>query len=82
MRHLKKLPARYHKYALPICTTFFMSFLVSGVATYRVMGWDVRMVKNWMASWMISWAVAALTMYFVMPLVRRTLDRFFEEKQF
>ena len=37
MRRLKKLPARYHKYALSICTTFFMTFLVSGVATYRVL---------------------------------------------
>ncbi|MDI1284751.1 MAG: DUF2798 domain-containing protein [Reyranella sp.] len=56
-----------------------MTFLVSGVATYRVLGWDVRMVNNWMASWMISWAVAAPTMYFVMPLVRRTLDRIIEK---
>ena len=76
---MKKLPASCHKYALPICTTFFMTFLVSGVATYRVLGWDVRMVKDWMGSWMISWAVAAPTMYFVMPLVRRTLDRFIEK---
>jgi hypothetical protein len=52
-----------------------MSFLVSGVATYRVMGWDV-----WMVSWMISWAVAAPTMYFVMPLVCRTLVRLVEDK--
>jgi hypothetical protein len=32
-----------------------------------------------MASWMISWAVAAPTMYFMMPVVRRTLDRFIEQ---
>jgi hypothetical protein len=76
---VKKLSVRYHKYALPICTTFFMTFLVSGVATYRVLGWDVKMVDNWMVSWAISWAVAAPTMYFVMPLVRRTLDRFIEK---
>jgi hypothetical protein len=33
-----------------------------------------------MFSWMISWAVAAPTMYFVMPLVCRTLDRLVEDK--
>jgi hypothetical protein len=75
---VKKLPARYHRFALPICTTFFMTFLVSGVATYRVLGWDMKMVSNWMESWMISWTIAAPTMYLVMPLVRRTLDRFID----
>ena len=52
-----------------------MTFLVSGVVTYRVLGWDERMITNWMASWMISWVIAAPTMYFVMPMVRRLLDR-------
>jgi hypothetical protein len=73
---VKKLPARVHKFALPLGTTFFMTFLVSGVATYRVLGWDERMVTNWMESWMVSWVIAAPTMYFVMPMVRRLLDRF------
>ncbi len=72
---MKKLPDRTHKFALPLCTTFFMTFLVSGVVTYRVLGWDERMITNWMASWMISWVIAAPTMYFVMPMVRRLLDR-------
>ena len=72
---MKKLPARAHKFALPLGTTLFMTFLVSGVATYRVLGWDERMVVNWMESWMISWVIAAPTMYFVMPMVRRLLDR-------
>ncbi len=57
-----------------------MTFLVSGVATYRVLDWDERMVANWMASWMISWVIAAPTMYFVMPMVRRLLDRIIEQK--
>jgi hypothetical protein len=72
---VKKLPARAYKFALPIGTSFFMTFLVSGVATYRVLGWDERMITNWMASWMVSWVIAAPTMYFAMPMVRRLLDR-------
>ena len=76
---MKKLPAHCYRFALPLGTSFFMTLLVSGVATYRVLGWDERMFVTWMASWMISWAVAAPTMYFVMPLVRRTLDRFIEQ---
>jgi hypothetical protein len=37
------------------------------------------MFRDWMSSWMISWVIAAPTMYFVMPKVRRTLDRFVEK---
>lgn len=72
---VKKLPASWHKYALPVCTTFFMTFLVSGVATWRALGFNAQMVRDWMSSWMISWVIAAPTMYFVMPVVRRLLDR-------
>ena len=76
---VNKLPARYYKYALPLGTSFFMTFLVSGVATYRALGWDKKMFTTWMVSWVISWAIAAPTMYFVMPVVRRTLDRLIDQ---
>ena len=76
---MKKLPARCHKYALPLGTSFFMTFLVTGVATYRVLGWDKAMIEMWFTSWMIAWAIAAPTMYFAMPLVRRALSKVIEE---
>ncbi|TAJ40611.1 MAG: DUF2798 domain-containing protein [Reyranella sp.] len=76
---MKKLPASWHKYALPICTTFFMTFLVSGVATGRALGVNPQMFRDWMSSWMISWVIAAPAMYFVMPQVRRLLDRITEK---
>ena len=76
---MKKLPARFHQYALPIGTSFFMTFLVTGVATYRVLGWDKAMVEMWFTSWMIAWAIAAPTMYAMMPVVRRALRCFIEE---
>ena len=76
---MKKLPALWFKFALPVGTSFFMTFLVTGVATYRVLGWDKAMFKMWFSSWMIAWAIAAPTMYVAMPWVRRTLCRFIEE---
>jgi hypothetical protein len=76
---VKKLPARYHQFALTLGTSFFMTFLVTGVATYRALGWDKAMVATWMASWMIAWAIACPTMYFVMPWVRRALDYVIED---
>jgi hypothetical protein len=54
--------------------------LVTGVATWRVLGWDRTMFKMWFSSWMIAWAIAAPTMFFMMPVVRRALSHIIEDK--
>ena len=77
---MKKLPAFCFKFALPLGTSFFMTFLVTGVATWRVLGWDRTMFEMWLSSWMIAWAIAAPTMFFMMPVVRRALSHIIEEK--
>ena len=75
---VKKLPFATYRFLLPLVTTFVMTFIVTGVATWRVLGWDLRMFEMWFGSWMIAWVVAAPTMFFVMPQVRRLLDRVVE----
>ena len=74
-----KLPASYMRFALPLGTTFFMTFLVSGVATWRALCDAPGMFGTWMASWMIAWAVAFPTMVVMMPRVRRWLSYIIEE---
>ena len=76
---MKKLLARNHRYALPLGTSFFMTFLVSGVATYRALGWGPGVFETWMESWMISWAVAFPTMLIMMPVVRRAFAKIIDE---
>ena len=76
---MKKLPASTLRFALPLGTSLFMTFLVSGFATWRALGWIPGMVVTWMVSWMISWAIACPTMIVMMPIVRRWLLRFIEE---
>jgi hypothetical protein len=76
---VKKLSARYHRAALALGTSFFMTFLVSGVATWRALGLSEGMFRTWMSSWVIAWAIAAPTMYVMMPLVRRAVGRFIED---
>jgi hypothetical protein len=56
-----------------------MTFLVSGVATYRALGWVPGMVRTWMTSWGIAWLIAFPTMVVMMPIVRRWLARIIEE---
>ncbi len=76
---VKKIPFRYYRFLLPLVTTFLMTFIVTGVATWRVLGLDLRMFEMWFSSWMIAWVVAAPTMFFVMPLVRRWLNHVVED---
>ena len=77
---MKKLPASTLRFALPLGTTFFMTFLVSGFATWRALGTVPGMLGTWMVSWMISWAIAFPTMLIMMPIVRRWLLRVIEER--
>jgi hypothetical protein len=77
---VKKLPPVYMRFALPLGTSFFMTFLVSGVATWRALGMVPHMLGIWMVSWMISWAVAFPTMLVMMPIVRHWLCCVIEEE--
>ncbi len=78
---MKKLPASWLRFALPMCTAVFMTFLVSAVATWRALGAEPGMVWTWMTSWLIAWLIAAPTMFVMMPLVRRWLLRLIEDPQ-
>ena len=80
-RRVTKLPASYNRFALPLGTSFFMTFLVSGVATWRALGMVEGMLGTWMASWLIAWAIAFPTMFVMMPLVRRWLGYFIESEE-
>jgi hypothetical protein len=66
------------RFALPLGTSFFMTFLVSGVATIRAIGLVPGVIGTWMVSWIISWAIAFPTMVVMMPRVRRWLGYLIE----
>jgi hypothetical protein len=68
------------RFALPLGTTFFMTFLVSGVATWRAIGPVPGLLWTWMTSWMIAWAVAFPTMVVMMPRVRGFLSRIIDQE--
>ena len=68
------------RFALPLGTSFFMTFLVSGVATIRAIGLVPGVIGTWMVSWMISWAIAFPTMVVMMPRVRRWLSMIIEQE--
>ncbi|KJV10926.1 hypothetical protein VZ95_01750 [Elstera litoralis] len=60
-----------------------MSFIVSGIATLRALGFAVvfaapgDFIGGWMGAWVISWAIAFPTVLVVAPLVRKIVARLF-----
>lgn len=67
------------RYALPLCLTFVMTFLVSGVATIRAIGLVDGVLAKWAESWMMSWCIAFPTMFLLLPVVRRLLGHVIED---
>ncbi|MEM8750349.1 MAG: DUF2798 domain-containing protein [Pseudomonadota bacterium] len=52
-----------------------MSFVVSGISTLRLTGFEAGFMAAWMQNWSFSWAVAFPTVLVVAPMVRRLLSR-------
>ena len=65
------LPSASAPYVFGFLLSAFMSFIVSGIATLRVLGFATGALQSWMLSWLSSWAVAFPVVLVVAPLVRR-----------
>lgn len=70
------IPSRYAHIAFSIIVSGVMSLLVSGVATFRAMGWFETFIGTWLASWLNAWAIAFPTLFLVGPLARRIVAKF------
>ena len=49
----------------------FMTCIVSGIATLRVVGFASELPGLWFTSWMFSWVVAFPAVLVLAPMVRR-----------
>ncbi len=65
------IPARFFPYAFAFFLSGMMSFLVSGLATYRALGAVEGFGALWLSSWAFAWAVAFPAAVLVAPLARR-----------
>ena len=74
----RKLPARYAAIVLPLILSVMMTFIISGVATWRSIGFTPDFPKTWMSAWGLSWIVAFPTLLLVLPLVRRLVGSIVE----
>ncbi len=75
---MTKLPAKYNLVALPLVLSTFMSFIISGVSTWRALGFVDGLFAKWMTAWGISWLIAFPTVLLIFPLVRKIVGVFVE----
>ncbi|MEL6690439.1 MAG: DUF2798 domain-containing protein [Pseudomonadota bacterium] len=70
------IPPRLAPVVFGLILSGLMSFLVSGVSTYRALGMIEGFFGVWMGNWSFSWAVAFPTVLIVAPIARRIVARF------
>lgn len=66
-----RLPHRAAPYLVGALTSGFMSLLVSGVATWRALGFIPDFATAWLRAWLSAWPIAFAAMLLIAPLVRR-----------
>jgi hypothetical protein len=73
---MKKLPAKYNVIAIPLVLSTLMSFIISGVSTWRALGLADGFLDKWMSGWLFSWIVAFPTVLLLFPVVRKIVGFF------
>lgn len=70
------IPARYAPVLFGFVLSSLMSFIVSGISTFRNAGLADGFVGQWVGAWLPSWAVAFPTVLVVGPIARRVVNGF------
>ena len=65
------IPARFVPVLFGLILSGLMSFLVSGISTFRAVGLTEGVLMVWLLAWLSSWAVAFPTVLVVAPVTRR-----------
>ena len=76
LRFLQVLPASFAPVAFGFVLSGLMSFIVSGIATFRATGPVEGFGGLWIAAWLPSWAVAFPTVLVVAPVARGVVGWF------
>lgn len=64
-------PQRFAPLLFGLILSGLMSLLVSGIATWRAVGFDESYPSLWLGAWLTAWMVAFPTVLVVAPLTRK-----------
>lgn len=65
------MPPRFAPIAFGFVLSAMMSFLVSGIATFRNAGLVDTFMQLWVGAWLPSWLIAFPVVLLVAPIARR-----------
>lgn len=68
------ISARFVPVAFGFVLSCLMSFVVSGIATFRAAGLIDGFLKLWIGAWMPSWLIAFPVVLFVAPVACRIVN--------
>lgn len=67
---IRKLPARYAGFVMPLLLSILMTCIVSFISTFKGIGWVPGFWRLWLGAWGVSWLVAFPTLLLALPVVR------------
>lgn len=67
------MPKKYAPILFAVILSGLMSFLVSGISTYRAIGPVLDFVKLWTGAWLTAWLFALPVVMVVAPLTQRVV---------
>lgn len=65
------IPARFAHLTFSFFLSGMMSFLITGVATFRAIGLSANLLHIWVTAWPLSWLIAFPAVTVVAPIARR-----------
>ena len=74
------IPSRLAPVLTALILSGMMSFLVSGVATWKAMGLVPGFFGDWINAWVFAWPVAFPTLLLCRPSVTRLVERMTAER--
>jgi membrane protease YdiL (CAAX protease family) len=69
------LPKKFAPALFGLILSGLMSLLVSGISTYRAVGFGEGYPGMWTSAWLTAWLVAFPVVLVVAPLARQTVAR-------
>lgn len=66
---------RFAPYLFGAMLSGSMSFIVSGIATFRAIGAHPEFFSFWIESWLFAWAVAFPAVLVMAPVVRKIVAK-------
>lgn len=74
------IPARFAPVLFGLILSCLMSFMVSGISTFRAVGLVEGFFGLWIGAWLPSWFFAFPVVLFVAPIARRIVERLVSKK--